>query len=608
MTKLKPISLAVALLGLSAFPAAAQRPSGETVYAENCARCHETALPMMPTREALSEYTPEMIETALNFAMRSEGEHLSHAEQRAVAEYLSGRPAGSYRAPLEVIPARAYCAKNANVSNPLAGRSWNGWGSGLDNDRFQPAEAAGLAASDVPRLKLKWAFGVPGVAASGSQATVVGQRVFLGTRNGMVYSLDRETGCIAWAFEAAAAVRSTPTVVQEGGTSTVYFGDAHARVYALDALSGDVRWTTPIDAHVDAMITGGTVFHDGRLYVPVSSLEEGSAVVPTYECCTFRGSLVALDAENGREVWRTHTIARGAEPTGTSSVGTQSWGPSGAAIWSAPTLDPEHNRIYVTTGDNYSNPPVATSDAIMALALDTGRVLWAQQTLPGDAWNVSCLAEGTDTFNCPESEGPDHDFGSSPALATRADGSQIVLAGQKSGVLYGLDPDDGKLLWERRVGDGGVLGGIEWGFATDGAAAYVAISEANEKAAGDAGGIAAVDLDNGTLLWETPPSQDSCVNRNGCNTGQPGAVSAIPGVAFSGSLDGHVRAYDAGTGAVIWDFDTVRDYNTVNGVPGHGGSLNGPGATVADGMLFVSSGYSSFGLMTGNVLLAFAPE
>jgi len=605
------LALVIVAGSLGALPVAAQQtPDGETIYQTNCARCHDTGMAQVPTREALGAFSPEQIENALSsFGMRIAGEALSHTERRAVAETVAGAPAGSLGAPLEIFPENAYCSANPNVTNPLAGAAWNGWSADNANSRFQAAGAAGLAASDVPGLTLKWAFGVPGVSASGSHVTVVGQRLFFGSRNGMVYSLDTDTGCIAWGFEADGGVRSTPVVVDEDGLSTVYFGDAFANVYALDALTGALRWRQKLDPHVIAMITGGLAHHEGRLYVPVSSLEENAARLPTYECCTFRGSLVSLDAENGDEIWRTRTIARGAEPTGQNSVGARTWGPSGVAIWSAPTLDPENNRIYVTTGDNYSNPPTATSDAVMALALDSGRILWTQQTVPGDAWNASCLEEKVeDAIGCPEGAGPDYDFGSSAALVNRSDGDSILLAGQKSGMLFGLDPRDGDLLWQRAVGDGGVLGGIEWGFATDGETAYVAISGAFEKAAGEAGGVVAVDVTDGSVLWSAPPVEDSCANRNGCNTAQPGAVTVIPGVAFSGSLDGHLRAYDSGTGEVIWDFDTVREFGTVNDVPAHGGALNGPGVAIADGMLFVSSGYSSFGYMPGNVLLAFSVD
>lgn len=601
-------ALAAIILVAVGLPATAQQaPNGETIYLTQCARCHDAVLPRVPMRETLSTYLPEAVENALStFAMRMIGENLSHAERRAVAEYLTGAPAGSLAAPLDVIPASAYCSANPNITNPFAGPAWNGWSPGTTNSRLQSAEAAGLTAADVPRLGLKWAFGIPGVLSSGSQATVVGDRVFVGARNGMLYSLDKETGCIVFAFEADGGIRSTPVVAEDLGL--VFFGDAFAQIYALDARTGEQQWKVEADDHAIAMITGGTVYRDGTLYVPVSSLEESPAALPTYECCTFRGSLVALDTDDGRQIWKTRTISRGPEPTGENDAGVRTWGPSGAAIWSAPTIDSERGRVYVTTGDNYTEPSVATSDAVMALDLESGRVLWSRQVLPDDVWNLSCLAEAGQQLNCPEDEGPDADFGSSSILVTRADGTQILLAGQKSGVLYGLDPSNGELLWETRVGDGGVLGGIEWGFAADGNAAYVAISEAFEKPAGDAGGLSAIDLSDGRVLWEAPPSQDSCINRNGCNTAQPGAVSAIPGVVFSGSVDGHLRAYDARSGNVIWDYDTVRDFRTVNGVPAHGGAMSGPGASIAGGMVFASSGYGSFGLMPGNVLLAFGVD
>jgi polyvinyl alcohol dehydrogenase (cytochrome) len=603
-------TIVAALCSLLAAPAitAAQAPNGEAVYKQHCARCHEGTMPRMPSREALKSVTPEAIETALSsFTMRRQGAALSPAERRAVAEFLSGRPAGSYRAPLDMMPKSAFCSGTA-TGDPLAGTAWNGWGVDQRNTRYQPAAMARLTAGDVPRLKVKWAFGLPGVSASGSQVTVAGKRAFVGSRNGMVYALDTQTGCVAWSFQADAGVRSTPVLIPGApGAAALYFGDAHAQVYSLDATTGALKWKVKVENHPDAMITGGVATHNGRLYVPVSSLEEGTAVIPTYECCTFRGSVVALDAATGRQLWKTFTIAEPARQTTRNKAGTQLWGPSGASIWSTPALDPDRNRLYVTTGDSYSNPPASSSDAVMALALDTGRIVWTKQTLPGDAWNVACLETGAGRQQCPESAGPDHDFGSSPVLAPFP-GRRLLLAGQKSGVLWALDPESGEIVWQRPVGSGGVLGGIEWGFAADASTAYVSLSGALEKKPGEAGGVVAVGIADGKQRWSAPPPADTCGNRAGCSTAQPAAVTAIPGVIFSGSLDGHLRAYAADSGRVIWDFDTLREFPTVNGVPARGGSINGPGATVAGGMVFVSSGYSSIGFTPGNVLLAFSVD
>ena len=601
--------VAAALVAVS--PAFAQAPSGEAVYKQNCAACHEGTLPRMPTRAALREMTPEHVETALSsFSMRRQGASLSSAERRAVAEFVTGRPSGSYRAPLEVIPQSAYCAASTSAA-PLAGASWNGWGVDARNSRFQPAAAAGLSASDVPKLKLKWAFGVPGVSASGSQVSVVGSRVFVGSRNGIVYSLDAKTGCVVWAFEASAAVRSTPLVIApDGADGTVYFGDAHAQVYAVDAGTGALKWKTKADDHLDAIITGGVSYANGRVFVPVASMEEASGAIPTYQCCTFRGSVLAIDAATGKQIWKTYTIPEASQPTSRSTRGTQLHGPSGAGVWGAPALDAARNRVYIATGDSYSQPAARSSDAIMALAMDTGRIMWVHQTLAGDAWTTACF--GPDTAgkeNCPEKAGPDFDFGAAPALVTLDDGRRLVVAGQKSGMLHAVNAENGAPVWSMRAGEGGVLGGIEWGFATDGRSAFVSLSNAFEKKPGEAGGLLSVNLADGKPRWTAPPSADTCGTRVGCNTGQPAAVSAMPGVVFSGALDGHLRAYDAASGKVIWDVDTAHAYmNTVNKVPAKGGGMNGPGATVAGGMLFVNSGYGSIGFMAGNAILAFSVD
>jgi polyvinyl alcohol dehydrogenase (cytochrome) len=304
--RITTLTLVMMVGGSAVMPAAAQQSlNGERVYQANCVRCHDANLPQVPSREALGAFTPAYIENALSaFGMRQIGETLTHDQRRAVAEFVAGEPRGSFRAPVDDIPASAYCRSNPNIANPLAGPAWNGWSPDSANSRFQ-SEDAGLDGADVSDLQLKWAFGVPGVSASGSQVTVVGERLYFGARNGMVYSLDKDTGCIAWTFEADGGVRSTPVVADEDGTGTVFFGDAFANVYALDALTGAVRWREKMDSHEAAMITGGIVHHEGRLYVPVSSLEEGASRAPSYECCTFRGSLVSLAAADGEEIWRT---------------------------------------------------------------------------------------------------------------------------------------------------------------------------------------------------------------------------------------------------------------------------------------------------------------
>jgi len=621
---MRTVSVATMLVLAVAAVGAAQPPDGERLYNQNCARCHEGNLPALFSSGPIREYPAERIYEALSAGlMTAQATGLSKADKRAVAEYVSGSAPGSMVQPLDQIPEAAYCASGGAVpSDPYAGPSWNGWSPDRSNARFQSAEAAGLTANSVPDLSLKWAFGFPGVTVASFQATIVGGRAMVGTGVGVVYALNAKTGCIHWVHETAAGVRSTITVGPgPNGRATAFFGDLTGNAYAVDFETGERRWKVEVDDHRHARITGAPALHGGRLYVPVASLEEVAAEAPSYQCCTFRGSIVALDARTGRQLWKRYSIDEVPVRTGTSSAGVAQWGPSGVGIWASPTLDPDRNQMYVATGDSYSNPVAPESDAIMALAMDTGAIRWVTQTTPGDAFTIACMS-GSPLFgaltggttpdapilraNCPESEGPDHDYGSSPVLITTG-GGDLLLGGQKSGVMYGLRPTNGEIVWETRVSDGGLLGGIEWGFATDGDQVYVSISDMMEKAPGEAGGVTALQVRDGELVWHAPPVQDTCGGRQGCHTAQPAAVSLIPGVAFAGSLDGHLRAYATDTGRIIWDFDTARDFETVNGVEAHGGALNGPGPTIVDGMLYVVSGYGSFG-MSGNVLLAFTVE
>jgi polyvinyl alcohol dehydrogenase (cytochrome) len=373
-------------------------------------------------------------------------------------------------------------------------------------------------------------------------------------------------------------------------------------------------WQTKVDDHAFARVTASPVFHDGRLYVGVASGEETAGAMADYQCCRFRGSLVALNAATGEQVWKTYTIAEEALPRSKNSAGTQLWGPSGAPIWSSPAIDARKSAIYVTTGNNYTGPATRTSDAFVAFDLKSGKLLWSRQMTAADDWNTSCRF--AEKINCTNAEAPDFDFASPPILVTLSNGRRALVAGQKSGVVHAVDPDrEGQILWQQRVGKGGINGGVQWGSATDQSRIYVALSDigrvpvpnsqATEPDPNAGGGLFALRLDNGQQVWHTPPPP--CGTRKRCSPAQSAPVSAIPGVAFSGSVDGHLRAYSATDGEILWDFDTVRPYDTTNGVPGRGGSLNVAGPAISGGTLFVNSGYVQNGI-PGNVLLAFSVD
>jgi polyvinyl alcohol dehydrogenase (cytochrome) len=389
----------------------------------------------------------------------------------------------------------------------------------------------------------------------------------------------------------------------------VYFGDVRANAYALNATTGALVWKTKVEDHPAARVTGTPSLSSGILYVPVSSIEEVTGSRPSYECCTFRGSVVALDAATGRQIWKAYTIAEAPHPTSKNAAGTQLHGPSGAPVWSSPTIDVQRQALYVATGNSYSNPPADTSDSILAFDLQTGRMLWRRQATPKDSYVVACY--GADKTNCPEDHGPDHDFGQSPILVTLRDGKRALVIGQKSGVVHAFDPDrEGEALWETRTGTGGPLGGSEWGSAADQDRIYVANSDVRflrdgtrrlDPAAG--GGLFALNLSDGKITMQVPPIP--CGGRDQCSPALSAAVTVIPGVVFSGGVSGYLRAYATDDARPLWEFDTARDYATVNGVSGHGGAIDGPGPVIVDGMLYVNSGYAQWSGIPGNVLLAF---
>jgi polyvinyl alcohol dehydrogenase (cytochrome) len=527
--------------------------------------------------------------------MRVQGSRLSGPERRAIAEFVTGKAMGG-----DVTGASAGRCKGTPPAfpDPASMPIWNGWGAGVENTRFQNAKQAGLSIEDIPKLKLKWAFGFPDATVAWAQPAVAGGRVFVGSQNGTVYSLDAKSGCIYWTFSALGGVRTAISV----GPRAIYFGDTSANAYALDAATGKKLWMTHVDDHPLARVTGAPALYQGRLYVPMSSYEEAQGADPDYECCSFRGSITALDAKTGAVIWKTYTIAAKPVARGKSSNGVTLYGPSGVSIWSAPTVDSKRGLIYAGTGNTYSDPDQPTDDSIVALDLKTGAIKWTRQLTPKDTFISGCRTGSTNP-NCPATNGPDFDFGNSPILTTFG-GRDMIVVGQKSGVGYALDPDkQGEIIWQYRAGLGGALGGLEWGSAVDAEHAYFPVSDITRP---QPGGLHAVNLATGERVWMTPAPPPKCgAAGRGCNAAQTAAVTAIPGVVFSGSNDGALRAYSAKDGGIIWEFDTNRDFDTVNGVPAKGASMQGPGPVVAGGMLLMNSGYGAFGGRPGNVLLAF---
>jgi polyvinyl alcohol dehydrogenase (cytochrome) len=585
-------------------------PNGEALFKAHCAMCHNdaaTGANRAPSPAVLAGKTQEEILRALESgAMVIYGNRITEAERKAIAAFLSPNVGtGAAEASANMCSSK----RPLTESGVKDRENWNGWGVDIVNSRYQTHTSVGP--ENISKLKLKWAFGIPDASTAYGQPTIVGGRLFIGSGDGRVYALDAKSGCTIWTYQALTTVR-TAVVIGPGGSGKflAYFADGEANLYAVDAEDGKLVWKVKVDSHRTARITGAPTLYEGRLYVGTAGNEELTGGDPDYPCCTFRGSVTAVDALSGKIIWKGYAITE--EPHASKPGESHGkFNPAGAAIWDSPTIDTKLGRLYVGTGDAYIDPAADGTDAIVAFDLATGKRLWAQQKTPNDVFNFGCV--GPQHINCPPQPGPDVDFGSSPILAELGHGHRVLLAGQKTGVMFGLDPDDGgKELWQVRIGHGSGLGGIEWGSATDGKVVYAANSDistltplAPGEAPPPAGGLAAIDVRSGKLLWKVMPPKPACEGKAGCSAGQLAAVTLIPGVVFSGSMDGHLRAYSTADGKILWDFDTEPDFATVNGVKSHGGSMSGSGPTVSGNMLYVTSGFTVTAGMPGNLILAF---
>jgi polyvinyl alcohol dehydrogenase (cytochrome) len=554
----------------------------------------------------LRQFPPEAIlNTLTNGKMQAQASSLSPEERRAVAVYAAGRDFGPVAEAPENLETNL-CTEQLLMGDPQASPSWNGWGNGPTNIRYQPKSQGKLTASDLPRLQLKWAFGFANVFSARPQPTVAGGRLFAASENGHVYALNPRTGCRYWTYKARAGI---PTAVVVGSYTSaagnkgyaVYFGDRKANAYAVDAQTGREIWVRKVDSHPAAAITGALAYDSGRVFVPVQGLnEEGMGGFAGYPCCTFRGSVSALDANTGTVVWKTYTVEESL-PRPPSQDGTAAYGPAGGGIWSVPTIDSKRRLVYVSTGNGYADPPQSTTDAVLALDINTGEMKWSRQMTANDDWSLGCQQNRGLNSACPGELGPDFDL-SAPAALVHSHGRDLLVVPQKSGMLWALDPAaEGAVLWQYRIGQGSGLGG-QWGVAIEGDRAYVGVADLLTPAPG---GMRALNLEDGHLAWEKAPPSKLCGIERGCNAGQGGPVTAIPGAVLNGGMDGGLRAYSTKDGSILWTFDTNREFDTVNGVKAKGGSMDSAGPVVVDGMVYVSSGTGGLIGRPGNVLLAF---
>lgn len=620
--------------------AAAAAPDGEALYKARCATCHENAVDRTPTRDVLSKNPVSFILSSLRTgAMAPMAEGLTPPEMLAIARYVSKVPEERSSSSQDVdvkaiwgdgVEGTALDAPKCKTAPPpidLAARDqWNGWSISKTNNRFQPNP--GLTAGDVPRLKLKWAFQYPG--AKNGQATVIGERLFVTSMSGAVYALNAKTGCVYWRHAAAAATRTSVTVVKlpagagdAAGKTALFISDWTKAAVAIDADTGKQLWKTVVDDQHGLQMTGSLTYWDGKIYVPISSGTEAFAQAPNWVCCKFRGALVALDAASGRILWKRYTTEEIPAPFKKNRLGRDMWGPAGGAIWVAPTVDARNRTIYVGTSNSYTERTYDNADSVLAIDADTGAIKWARQLTPDDNYIDGCYRPANQRpANCPSPLGPDFSIGAAPILHDLPGGKQLLLVGQKSGMIYGLDPArKGATVWERKLSNGSALGGIEFGTASDGKLVYAGVSDiASADPNRGKPGLWALDAATGAVVWNQPTNpRPTCRWKNWwCHGAISQAISVMPGVVFAGAYDGHFRAYDSATGKIIWDVDTASEpVKALNGSKVYGGVFDGAGPTIAGGVVYVHSGYAGRSGTTGgmsmrnadgNVLMAFSVD
>lgn len=621
-------AMAVVGLGLGSLAQAqatdAPDAPGKAVYDQFCAACHAAppAGDRAPPVASLRKMSAQTIMTALTTGvMKPIGDGLDRRQIRDVVAYLAAPEGPSGTAWLD----DNRCAADKAAVDLSAKPAQVGFGVDTDNSRSMTATQAGFSGKAAANLEVAWAFAMPRTQGLRGQGVVVGSTLFYPAgQAGYVVALDTKTGCVKWATPGGVRASLAYGQLGTGGPWAVVGGDGAGNLIAFDAKTGAVVWKVDPRHDKTVPLSGTPVFAGDKIVVPISAIDVGNAMRPTFECCKGHGAVALVDARDGKVLWTWHTMET-AKPLGRkNSQGVEVYGPSGAPIWSSPSVDVKAGVVYTATGENTSPPATGTSDSLVALDLATGKRKWVFQALANDVWNMSCPI-GSATAAGQRKPGPncffaeegsvlrDHDFGGGPVI-WRGKGRTLILGGQKSGDVWAVDAATGKPVWHHQFGKGTALGGVHWGIATDGVRVFAPISDPGVPAADNAAGLYAIDIASGKVAWSWKATPDCSGERktkiSGCDVryGISAPPLVVDGSVIAGSLDGRLYVFDAKTGKVLSTQDTAVPFPTVNKLAGKGGSIDAAGPFAGDGMLFVPSGYVSFGQTAGNVLIAYRPK
>lgn len=611
--------LTVSLLGGAGLAQAqpdANHP-GRAVYKDTCAACHDNPeATRSPSLDTLRQMRVQGISYAINEGkMKAQASRLSEDEKRVLIDYLVGNEPTSDEWIAEMACSAERRQVDVNATPTVATFGFN-----KQNHRSLSPAQAGLTTEDFENLELAWAIGFPGATTMRSQPAVVGSTLFLPVADAakvFAINIDGEP-CLQWVYQSEIPLRSSAAYGQlEDGRHVLALSDQGANAHLVDAKTGESIWKTHVGSSALSLTTGTPVIHEDKVIVPISQYEISVAADEKHVCCTSHGAVTALNAKSGEKIWTTHTMEE-AKPIRDRGDGQMIWGPSGAPIWNSPAIDEKRGVLYVGTGEATSEPAHKNTNSILAMDLDDGSIKWSFQATADDIYISGCGREPR-SKNCPKPEDTvylDVDFGASVILGKAKDGSDLIFAGQKSGALWALDPDQkGKVVWRQNFGEGSALGGIHWGIAFDGERVFAPINRAYSwgvqgKDKTEKPGIHAVSAD-GDVLWTFASEPDCSGDRQervrGCegNIGMSGAPTVVDGAVVEGSLDGFLRAFNAKTGKLLFQFDTAKTFETINGVDAKGGAIDNASIVAANGYLFVNSGYGMFGQMPGNVMLAF---